>query len=314
MGTKETPINFRVYYKNMTEYYTHKKEDLLEELATQTKALQELHESIQNNLNSYKSDFNTDLNKYKEFVENKYIDGQFLRVTKGMYMNKSNNYELVGALVDVYTLARLQKHIVGIEKEIDLCERCLKVDIKTYNSFLKQYYGEVHRKMILEGNGYAFSGSLGWICINRCVLRNSKPKLDFAATKKRKAELQAAGVKLYNETEAEWCKQHGIPYKAADYRVYLNKEHCYEIPLINCKLPNGSKIKFTVTDYRNTSLRGKTNDDIIRECNSDTSKICDLGLDLKTKLTLCEKVDKILYTKFIRNENQKPLVDPSPNR
>ena len=36
----------------------------------------------------------------------------------------------------------------------------------------------------------------------------------------------------------------------------------------------------------------------------ELDKYYNLDLDIKTKLTLCLTVDKILYTKFIRNENQ----------
>ena len=49
-------------------------------------------------------------------------------------------------------------------------------------------------------------------------------------------------------------------------------------------------------------------------CNGNTTKICELPLDLKTKVTLCDKADKILYTKFIRNENQKPITFGKTNR
>ena len=49
-------------------------------------------------------------------------------------------------------------------------------------------------------------------------------------------------------------------------------------------------------------------------CNGDTKKICELPLDLKTKVTLCDKADKILYTKFIRNEAQKPITFSKTNR
>ena len=57
-----------------------------------------------------------------------------------------------------------------------------------------------------------------------------------------------------------------------------------------------------------------TNDELIELCNRDIKKICELSVDLKTKVTLCDKVNKILYTKFIRNENQKPFTFTKTNR
>ena len=78
--------------------------------------------------------------------------------------------------------------------------------------------------------------------------------------------------------------------------------------MLNCSIPNGSKFRFECSDLRGAKLRGKTNVDILRECNSDIDKILALPLDMKTKLTICLEADKTLYTNFIRNENQEPLI------
>lgn len=94
----------------------------------------------------------------------------------------------------------------------------------------------------------------------------------------------------------------------------MTNEYCYEIPLIASKMPNGNKLKLEISDYRHASLRGNTNDQLIELCNNDITKICELPIDLKTKVTLCDKTDKILYTKFIRNEGQQSINTPKANR
>ena len=48
-----------------------------------------------------------------------------------------------------------------------------------------------------------------------------------------------------------------------------------------------------------------TNQQIIDMCDNNINKICEMPLDVKTKLTLCNLVDKTLYLNFIRNENQQ---------
>ena len=85
-------------------------------------------------------------------------------------------------------------------------------------------------------------------------------------------------------------------------------EYFYEIPLIGCKLPNGSDIKFQCADYRSHSLRGTTNKDILEQSGGDKYKICAYDVDMRTKLNICLQADKMLYTKFIRNENQTANV------
>ena len=138
--------------------------------------------------------------------------------------------------------------------------------------------------------------------------------LDYAATKKKEKELIAKGERIYNKEEAEWCARNGLDYDGKDKRVFVCNEYCYQIPLINCKLPGNNNLKLEIGDYRHRSLRGKSNNEIIEMCNGDINKICELPLDLKTKVTLCDKADKILYTKFIRNENQKPITFVKTNR
>lgn len=314
MGIKETPTNFRVYYKDMITSYTQKKEeteairkDLIEEAET-------LYNSIKANIDNYKSNFNLDLTDYKEFVENTYIDGLFYKVAKGAFINKRNNYELVSDLFDLFNYAKYKKEINELDKLITKYDKCLSLKLGEYSELLRFYYTQVHKQLILEGEGYAFSHSIGWICINRCLLKKVKPHIDFNETRKRKEQLKAEGKRIYNKTEAEWCANAGIEYKAEDVRVFQSIDYCYEIPLISSKLPNGTKLRLEITDYRHSSLRGKTYDDIIKLCDNKTENICEMPIDLKSKLNICDKVDEVLFVKFIRNESQQPITTPKANR
>ena len=314
MGTKETPTNIKVYYASMRDAIAQKHKEAVSALDALQSLIKTTHEELLSCKDVYKNEFNINLLEYPEFIENKYIDGTFLKVAKGAFINRSNNYKLVSDLFELYNYAKQVKNRYDLSNTLTKYEKMLSLNLKEYTEILRVYMTEVHKKMILEGNGYVFGENIGWICINRCLLTKSRPKLDYAATKKKKAELLAQGKRLYNKEEEEWCRKNGITYKAEDYRVYINKEYCYEIPLLNCKLPNGTKYKLEIADYRHSSLRGKTNEDIINLCNKDIKKICELPLDVKTKLTLCEQTDKILYTKFIRNEAQQPSTTPKANR
>lgn len=314
MAIKETPTNFRIYYKSMQDYYKSLKDEALaikEDLITK---IENKHKNIFNNIQIYKDNFGVDLNSYDEFVNNTYNTGHLLRVSKGMFINRSNNYELTAILYDLYNFARTQKELHDLNNDIIKYNKLINLTLKQYTEILKVYYTEVQKHLILKGEGYVFSNDIGWICINRCVIRKSKKLLDFAATRKRENELKKQGVRIYNKEEADWCRKNGIEYKAEDKRVFRKDEYCYEIPLIGCKLPNGTKFKLEITDYRHSSLRGKTNEQLSELANNKPKDICNLQIDMKTKLTLCDKADKILYTKFIRNENQESIAIRKANR
>ena len=307
MSIKETPTNFRVYYKSMINAYTQAKEDALRIKQDLIDEIAELRQSIVENIDMFKREFGVDLNEQKEFVDDKYTTGTFFKLAKGLFINRDNNYIIVSDLFDLYNYARKQKELNGINKDIELYNKILKISLHQYTDILKTFYNEVHKKLILDGCGYVFEGNIGWTCINRCHIQKARPHIDFAATKKRKAELKEQGKRLYNREEAEWCKKNGIEYDGVDGRVYLNDEYCYEIPLIDCKLPKGSKQKLTIADYRGRTLRGKSNEDIAKEYGNNKEAICELDLDIRTKLNICNEIDKMLYLNFIRNENQEPI-------
>jgi hypothetical protein len=189
----------------------------------------------------------------------------------------------------------------------------LNLNGKEYNDICRVFYNEVARRLILYGEGYALEGNLGWLCINRCKLVNARPKLDFAKTKQRKQELLNEGKRLWNKEEKEWCDANGLDYDGVDYRVYKKDEYCYEIPLIECTITNGKSYRFEHTDYRGAPVRGKSNNDLAKEC-ATLEDVFKLPLDIKAKLSICELKDKTLYLNFIRNENQKPLIYREANR
>ena len=314
MAIKNTPVNFRTYYKHLMEVCKDKKNNITTQLEELEKECSQLYNEIKDNATKYKEDYSFDLAKYSEFVNNEYSTGTFLKASKGAFVNRRDEYELVADLYDLYKLAKYQKQIYLYKKDLALVDKILSLGLYQYKDILKAYYTEVHKKLILDGAGYVFDNNMGWICINRCHLNNPKRPLDYAATKRRKEELIKEGKRIYNKEEADWCARNGLEYKAEDVRVFMNNEYCYEIPLINCKLIDGRKLKLDITDYRGAEIRGKTNEDLIKECDGDIDKICELSVDLKTKLTLCNKVNKMLYTKFIRNEAQKSINATSTNR
>ena len=92
MGIKETPINVRTYYKLFISSAKKKAEIARDMLSANREELGKLNRIINNNLQNYLNNFNIDLLKYEEFILNKYIDGRFLKMCNGAYLNKGNNY------------------------------------------------------------------------------------------------------------------------------------------------------------------------------------------------------------------------------
>lgn len=318
MAIQETPTNYRIYYKSMKDAIIPLYDETVEILELNKTKLDRFYSMIESSLDAIKKEYKIDFNTYEEFASKEYVNGKLLKTAVGLLFTKKHNEkedpEAKGSLVFLYNYAKLQKENDVILKNNILYNKLIHLTIKEYNFILKTYYTEVHKKLIIKGYGYAFTGNIGWICINRCKNLNAKPCLDFAATKKREKELIENNKRIYNKNESAWCEKHGIEYKAEDKRVFRNAEYFYEIPLINCTLKNGNRIKLEMADYRHKSIRGKSNKDIIKECNNNINKICEVPIDLKSKLSMCIEADFTLYTNFIKNENQKSINFRTSNR
>lgn len=314
MKLKQTPVSYKTYYKCMQKAFTAKIEECNNEISNIKEDITKLYEKLNSRLESIKSSFDVDLNKFSEFKENTYKNGIFLRTAKGMFINRKENYELVNDLYDVYLLAKKQKDIYDATKRLALYKKLVNLSLKEYTEILRTYYIKVHEKMVLEGYGYSLGQYIGWICINRVKVNKGRKKfIDYKATKLKRQELESKGIRIYNKEEADWCSKNGIEYNAVDPRVYLDNEYLYEIPIIDSKVPNATENKLEIADYRHKSFRGLSNEDIAEANNNDKNKICKLPLDIKTKLSICTKVDKTLYTKFIRNEGQKTYAHSKAN-
>lgn len=314
MGIKETPTNFRTYYKTMRNSIRLKYEkavDDYEKLLIEEKAL---HSEVIGFADNYKKTYDFDFKEYPELINNEYVDGVFYDHAKGLFINKKNNYKATSSLYKLYKLAKQQKDLYNMKHQIHIWEQMLDLTLDQYKQVLESFYTEVHKKLILDGVGYVFENPIGWICINRCKIVQGKRKmLDFQATKRNKERLLAEGKRLWNKEEAEYAASIGAEYKGVDYRIYKDEEVCYEIPLINCRVTKGEKLKFETTARRRYTV-GRTDDGMIEECNNDLNKICELPLDIPRKLKLCLKVNDILYLNFIRNEAQQSAHTPKANR
>ena len=120
MRIKETPTKIIDYYNRMRIAITSKHKKAVEDYDSLCKIMIDNYKELKSNIDIYKTNFKVDLNKYPEFVENRYIDGTFLKVAKGMFINRSNDYYLVSDLFNLYNYAKKQKDKQDLKNKINL--------------------------------------------------------------------------------------------------------------------------------------------------------------------------------------------------
>lgn len=299
------PSNIKEYYTRMHDraiYRVDKVRDELEEKRIQCIALKE---EIKSKADIYKDKYKMDLMKYSEFRNNTFTSGEFRRAAMLAYMNRKENHTLVLELYNLVKLVNLQKRVLELERQFRIYRVLSTISFADYRKVVTTYYNKV-QEFLLDGKGYAFTGRMGWTCINRYKKCTKQETLDYEATRKAKEKLISEGKRPYDAEEAKWCKEHGIPYDGVKYAVVRKKEYDYELPLIESHIPGGKSFKhITSSDYIGVKLRGKTYDDIIKLCNNNVDEVLDLEMDIKKKLAICLRINPLLYTKYIRHESQK---------
>lgn len=293
-------INIPQYYKDFIEENKIKREYVRIAVDKLTATIASKRSTIVPDVDKFKYP----VIDYPEFQQNKYINGRLENAAKGMFEDEREDIEmkhlcfrLVGYAVDL-------RKIYEETEKIEFYDKLINLSFDEYKRIVKIYYNAVERELILKGNGYRLEDKLGWICINRVLNTGAAKICDFAATRQNKKRLIAEGKQIYNKEEAEYCREHGIEYDAVNATVYKSDEVWYEYCLLGSKVP-GRSLCFKLTDTKDIKLRPYTNEDLLKLTNNDVNKIMDLDLSMKHKFVLCNQADKTLYTKFIRNEEQK---------
>lgn len=300
------PCTARTHYKRYKENNKYKLNILNQEVIDIKKQIKEYHSYLLFNVEDLNNKLHIKLNKYNDFINNKYEDGKFLSFAKRLYNLKNVDTDYINDVNCIYTLAIQQRVLIEKEKQIDVCNKVLNLDISNYMNYIKKYMIEVHKQMVLLGNAYKLSKKIGPVCINRILCTGSNYIIDYQATLNNKKRLLAEGKPLYSIVEKQWCEKNNIPYTIEPYTVYKKNDVSYEFVLTRNTIRNVS-VKFKVSKFKSRQL-ASTYNEIIKSNNNDIFKICNLEIDLKQKLNMCLLVDTKLYTKFIRNENQESIV------
>lgn len=307
MAVVEKAINVRDYYRMLKEDYNKRLIDAEKSLKAYIKSNNTYYERLKECIPYIKKEFSIDLNKYDEFVENKHIDGSLHDLIVKFHRNANDEISIRYSII-MLKYSQSIENIHENEKVIERCKKILSISYSDYTRFLKEYYYEVQRQMIVNGYAYEFMGRTGTIVINRCKNLKRKPIIDTKATNENKERLKKQGVELYDEKKAAYCKDHGLEYNGVEFRIFKRNEYLYEFCLIYSGLPNAFKHKFEPIDYWGANLRGKGKEDFKREANGNLNYICKLDITFRTKVTICNEMDETLYLNFIRNEHQTPIT------
>lgn len=268
-------------------------------------SINQLHDYIENYQEELLKVYDIDLNKFetewikREYNVTEYLYKQIIRLIKVI-----DDSEKKSLLVQILKYCYKLKEAYNTNKLINIARRREHLTLKDYKELVNKYYMAVH-KAILEGFGYKYCGGIGTYIVNYYKIDNpTKPKIDYAETNKRKKELLARGLKLYDEKEALWYKARGIPYDGVEYRVYLDKKFYYDFTFINSKVFKKKELDYKRTEYVHAKLRGMSYQEMAETLCNNLDDIVSLNVDLKYKLNIYLHKYPDKYLNFVRNAEQ----------
>lgn len=293
----ERAISVRDYYNAMLSSFSM----ALQKIDKQISDIEDDCVGLRDKVAVYADKLDVDVRDYKEFKQDKYIDGKLFNILSTIVHDFRTKDDVKIYAMMIYSYAAKRKAQYELARRKESYTKALSLSFSDYRHIIKTFYYKV-QSALLDGKGYEISSGLGWLCFNRVLIKNDKKVLDYAATAANKKKLLSEGKILWNKDEAEKAELDGIEYKGVDYRIYRNVECVYEFPILFSKFNKGM-LKISYLNWR-TPENQIHNADLLKKTNGNVNKIKALDVDLKTKLSLCLQADKMLYLKFIRNEAQ----------
>lgn len=270
------------------------------------KIKEELYNYIDERKEVLKNAYNIDVTKHdsewnkKTYTDTETLYNKLIKMAK-LTLDTTNSDRVV--LLQAIKYCNVLRNEYKFTQLTTLSYKRKNLKFTEYRDIVRKYFLKVH-KCILEGMGYDFGCGIGVLTINRWKIVDTKKKLDHHATNKRKKELLAQGVKLYDKLEAEWYKERNIPYDGVDYRVFINSDYLYEFRFYNTKIFTGTKLNYKHAEYVNSKLKGMTHKEIADTYCKSLEDIYNLPVDIRVKLNILLYLYPNKYLIFIRNVEQ----------
>lgn len=208
--------------------------------------------------------------------------------------------DVVVMCIDILRIRKANADIHRIEQEST-------ISFKEYMSYVKRYYFQVQKELI-AGRGYSYGRRMGRIYIHRGrnpIGDKYKGKIDYTATRNKKNEIIAKGLRPYDKLEHEYAIKQGVEYDGIDYRVYLNNPYYYDLCWAGCILPNSSIMRLKRLKYTGKIIRknGATMEDVARELTVEEIEISEL--DLMYKVNAITTKEPHLGFRYQRHNEQE---------
>lgn len=299
-------VTIKEYYLN---FITNAKTDIYKYNIERQKAIDNknlLHSYINNHVETLIDKYNIDLNKFElEWVYNTYNPSESLYKKVLKLIQTINEDEDRSTLFQIIKYCHAIKDEYKYDRLIELANKRKDIKFSEFRKRVLDYYNKVH-KCVLEGNGYKYSNEIGVYVINywRVSGKGIKKRIDYAATNERKKELLSKGYKLYDDNEAKWYKDNGIPYDGVDYRIYKDDSHYYEFTFIKSKIFTAKTLDYQRTEYVINKYRGMSYKEMADTLCQTLDDIYNLQVDIKYKLNILLYKHPTKYLNFIRNASQ----------
>lgn len=246
-------------------------------------------------------------------------------VTEGYNNIKEVTFEATYLYQRLLRYFRVSCKYNNAKKQLIRIKNRKNITKEQFREVLSRYYKQVGVE-VLEGRLYKFSRCLGYLLVERLKMEErvttnalghkyiwkERDYVDWGASKKKREELIAAGIKPYNSREAETYEKRGQKYDGVYWLVFNHTKYFCRLMIIDRRFKNSTFTRFEPK----MKERQRSNNDILNEykpkCPKDIVEMRDESIT--KRLTFLNTYYEVYTQKFIRNELQIPITSRSYNR
>lgn len=281
------------------------------------KAIANVKGYLDSNKSKLKDWTGINLDEYREYNDLVYVKGEPLanRALKKLEYFPDSSQERI-MIFQVLRLAKLLLKKNKVDKQLAIANKKISLNKIQYQNYLERYYGYSLSKCLLNGYAYKFGYGIGELMVSRWRYHNKSTNnkiIDFHATAKIKAELEAKGIEVYNRNLAKAKKEAGEEYNAIDCLVYKDRPYYYEIHIYNPKIVAHRHLLVEFSQRIDRRFYGRhekgtykkhSYQDIADKLTS-MEDVYNLKFGLFAKVAIANLYDKTLFMNFIRNPSQE---------
>ena len=171
------------------------------------------------------------------------------------------------------------------------------ISFEEYKRLICRHYIEVMNEVV-KGNGVRFTNGLGILLIEYedMSLVKKHNVIDWPATQRKKKELLAKGIKIYDKQEAEDYTKAGITYDGVECIIYKDTDYKIRAMVIKSDIIGSHDVCIVPTNTLPPETKGLTHKEIAEQFSDEVLGALKYNFRARAEINILR--NKLNYLKY----------------